>query len=90
MQQTFKLEPRFDNRKSFYNKAFVHETVSPEEDYITLQSYNTIVARYDRLNNDLEVYGTYSDTTLRHLKEFINTWTRKQANTKKEVEAFIK
>ena len=67
------LQPRFDSRQSFYNKATVTEDTNGK--YLT--SYNTVVARITDKNNGYqiapyaEVYGTYSQTTLRHIKEFL-------------------
>lgn len=67
------LKPIYDNRKSFYNKATVTEDINGR--YLT--SYSTVVARITDKNNGykivpyVEVYGTYSATTLRHIKEFL-------------------
>lgn len=67
------LKPIYDSRKSFYNKA----TVTEDENGRYLTSYNTIVARITDKNNGYqitpyaEVFGTYSQTTLRHIKEFL-------------------
>jgi hypothetical protein len=67
------LKPIYDSRKSFYNKAMVTEDAKGK--YLT--SYNTVVARITDKNNGYsipayaEVYGTYSQTTLRHIKEFL-------------------
>lgn len=67
------LEARFDSRKSFYNKA----TVTEDKNGKYLTSYNTVVARITDKNHGYkiapyaEVYGTYSQTTLRHIKEFL-------------------
>lgn len=61
----YKLEARYDSRKSFYGKAVVIE----EGDNVTkLRSYNTIVAEIR--DNRPRIFGTYSPTTLRHIKEF--------------------
>lgn len=61
------LMPRYDSRKSFYNKAIVEEN----EKEIVLYSYNTKVAIIDKISNNCKVIGTYSNTTLRHIKEFL-------------------
>lgn len=67
------LEARFDSRQSFYNKA----TVTEDKNGKYLTSYNTVVARITDKNNGYkiapyaEVYGTHSQTTLRHIKEFL-------------------
>lgn len=77
------LEPRFDSRKSFYGKARV------EADYpiVKLWSYSTNVATiiYDGQpdgNTRAEVYGTYSQTTLRHIKEFLKQYGFKADNAR--------
>ncbi len=71
------LQPQYDTRASFYGKARI------EEDYsawgmltLKLISYSTHVATIKRSVNagdigEAEVYGTYSQTTLRHIKEFL-------------------
>ena len=67
------LEAIYDSRKSFYNKAVVIENEKGK----SLMSYNTVVARIIDKNNGYiipayaEVYGIYSQTTLRHIKEFL-------------------
>ena len=59
------LTPRYDSAKSFYGKAWVEE----EADEISLISYSTKVAIIK--NGKVAVFGTYSNTTLRHIKEFL-------------------
>ena len=56
---------RYDSRKSFYGKA----RVVSMPDRIALISYNTKVAEIK--DNKAVVFGTYSMTTLRHIKEFL-------------------
>lgn len=67
----YELNPRFDGRKSFYGKAKV--VIKDGESH--LYSYNTHVATLKpgitKHDDILEVYGTYSPTTLRHIKEFM-------------------
>lgn len=62
----YELQPMYDARKSFYGKAHVWE-----DDYgqKTLRSYSTNVATIK--DGIAEVHGTYSATTLRHIKEFL-------------------
>ena len=60
------MKPQFENVKSYYKKAnmdYFFDTVS-------LWSYNTLVAKYYTDKGVLEIYGEYSNTTLRHIKEF--------------------
>jgi hypothetical protein len=63
----YDLIPRFDSRKSFYSKATVYINENGDQ---LLRSYVTNVARINR-GAKPEVYGTYSNTTLRHIKEFL-------------------
>lgn len=60
------LIPKFAREKSFYKKAKVYGTVG----YFTLRSYNTAVASWDEPTQTLTVFGWYSATTARHIKEF--------------------
>ena len=67
----FRLNPRYDTRKSFYNKAV---ELYHDDGRIELRSYSTIVACItDSLTAPMtaEVYGWYSNTTGRHIKEFL-------------------
>ena len=80
------LQPIYDGRKSFYNKA----TVTEFSDGKYLTSYNTVVAQIIDKNHGYsipayaQVFGTYSQTTLRHIKEFL-----KQNGFKAETKAQI-
>ena len=60
------LIPVHDSRASFYGKAQIDD----HDDHITLYSYDTEVARYDKVADTLEVFGYYSATTARHIREF--------------------
>ena len=62
---SYELIPIYDHHKSFYGKAIV----SSRYNKIYLHSYGTLVATI--YEGRLIVYGTYSATTLRHIKEFI-------------------
>ena len=59
------LTTQFDHCKSFYGKARVETTNTGTK----LYSYNTHVATIT--DNKAIIYGTYSVTTLRHIKEFL-------------------
>lgn len=65
------LQPQYDHTKSFYNKALV-ETFG--NNYI-LYSYKTKVATYNTSTKKLIVFGLYSMTTSRHVKEFVHQLT---------------
>jgi len=69
--QQYDLQARYDSRASFYGKARVVENGEDLE----LISYQTRVAViYPATETEprrARVYGTYSATTLRHIKEFL-------------------
>ena len=62
MENTYNLEPRFDNRKSFYGKAIVEITDNAGES--KLYSYNTHVATFkagiEKSDDVLVINGYYS------------------------------
>ena len=76
MKQELKTE--FDARKSFYGKA----NVRFEEDKTILQSYNTDVAYIKEDKAIVKVI--YSQTTFRHIKEFLKQNGFK-ADTKQQI-----
>lgn len=68
--QQYDLQAKFDSRASFYGKARVE--VSGQGD-LRLISYTTHVASVigNNENKKAVVFGAYSQTTLRHIKEFL-------------------
>ena len=58
------LQVRFDARKSFYKKAYIGKY----NNCLYLKSYETIVACI--WQNQLRIYGGFSQTTARHIREF--------------------
>lgn len=58
------LKSVYDTRNSFYKKAYVGEFNGCKY----LKSYDTIVASI--FKNQLRVYGYFSQTTARHIREF--------------------
>lgn len=74
------LCPYYDSAKSFYGKAKVIEIGND----VFLVSYATIVAFYNRETKIAQVVGTFSPTTLRHIKEFLRQSGFK-AETKKQI-----
>ncbi len=72
------LEPEFDHARSFYGKAY--EVKRDGKHYLV--SYQTKVAEI--IDGKPVVYGTYSQTTLRHIKEWL-----KQLGFKAETKAQI-
>jgi len=80
----YDLRTEYDARQSFYGKA----QVIVEGNKKFLRSYSTIVAEITELGNgeyDVKVHGTYSDTTLRHIKEFLKQ-EGFEAESKKQIE----
>lgn len=63
---TYELSPQYDSRASFYGKARVQENDGDLE----LISYSTRVAVIYP-DHTATVYGAYSATTMRHIKEFL-------------------
>jgi hypothetical protein len=64
--QVYDLSTKYDSRASFYNKARVE---IDDDGTMRLWSYNTHVASIK--GGKPMVFGTYSQTTLRHIKEFL-------------------
>lgn len=63
----YRLNPQYDSRKSFYGKAQVD--TGDKGDQNKLYSYDTLVAEIK--DGKPVVYGTYSQTTLRHIKDWL-------------------
>lgn len=61
------LKPIYDRRKSFYKKAYI---TRDKDGTVHLISYTTEVAYVKK--GKLHINGFYSNTTLRHIKEFIS------------------
>lgn len=79
-----RLEPIYTDVKSFYNKATVIKYDNGDKE---LLSYTTKVAMVKE--GEAEVYGTYSSTTLKHIKEFLRQNGFKAENIK-DVREYIK
>lgn len=75
----YELMTKYDSRQSFYRKAFVYT----KGNRLILRSYDTDVAYIE--DDKAVVKGTYSPTTLRHIKEFLLQDGFK-ADTKKQIE----
>lgn len=67
VNNVYELRVIYDSRKSFYGKANVIKT----ENRTILRSYSTNVAEivYEGCTKRLVIYGFYSPTTTRHIKE---------------------
>lgn len=70
LQNLEELMSRYDSRQDFYKKAYIGECLfSHGTQKVTyLKSYNTIVACI--WQNQLRIYGWFSQTTARHIREF--------------------
>ena len=80
MKKIYDLMPMYTSQKSFYGKAKVIEMESGE---IILQSYDTFVASIKE--GKVTINGFYSNTTLRHIKEFLKQ-NGFEVGSKKELE----
>lgn len=80
---TYKLESIYSTQKSFYGKAIVDVL---DNGHKILTSYNTDVCELDENNNIVEI-GYYSQTTARHINEFLQQ-NGLNKMTKKEIENF--
>jgi maleate cis-trans isomerase len=83
--KTYDLATIYDSRASFYGKAKV--TVDVEGDLI-LTSYSTDVAVIK--GNKAVVKGLYSQTTTRHIKEFLKQNGFKAIDSKQIEKDYIK
>lgn len=83
---TSNMNTQLDKRKSFYEKA---KLIYTDDNIIELMSYSTIVAKYDRIKEKITVNGFYSNTTLRHIKEFIYQMTGEVFNKQQIADRFF-
>jgi len=67
MTQILELTPHYDSRESFYGKARIIREDNGTERLI---SYNTEVAV--ATEDELHIKGEWSQTTTRHVKEFMH------------------
>lgn len=82
----FELTPRYDSRQSFYRKAFVEIS----NDVIELWSYETLVCVI--CNGTVRIDGNTmwdSNTTLRHIKEFLKQYYEYRDWTKKDLMKYV-
>ena len=87
--KTFELQPQYINQKSYYGKArVVYDRSSSTYELI---SYATKVATYNTFTGELILKGLYSQTTKKHIVDFINQFTGYMVpNSQKELQKFIK
>lgn len=85
MTNIYNLDARFDRCKSFYNKAKIIETSQT----IKLKSYETIILQYNKRTKQLKFLcrnpWAFSQTTNRHINEFIKQFTNEKTLSKKEI-----
>ena len=85
MLNIYELFPRYDARKSFYGKAHIIETSKT----IKLKSYNTIILQYSKQTKTIKFLcrdpWAFSQTTNRHINEFLKQFTNVNPLTKKEI-----
>ncbi|MBO5948924.1 hypothetical protein J6Q66_08835 [bacterium] len=97
----FILLTKYDTKKSFYNKASVTEFETEQNNKIyILKSYDSNVcaitetptAKYYYLNDNIKKELLTSQTTLRHIKEFLKQFYKLKEYTKAEIlkDAIIK
>ena len=82
-ESMYELTPQWDHCRSFYGKAHVLVEASGK---LTLRSYSTNVAVVEK--DEARVFGTYSATTLRHIKEFLRQ-NGFGALSKKQIEELV-
>lgn len=78
--------------KTFYinNKAKNHVNEYTNDDgdhYSDLVSYETRVASYNHKTNEMSVYGWFSNTTAKHINDFLEFYGFNRC-TKKELENY--
>lgn len=81
----YELIPKYENVKSYYNKAIVLETNKRK----MLQSYDVIVAEIVGNKVFLTEDFNYSKTTLRHVKEFLKQNGFKAESKKQMIKDYI-
>ena len=87
MSRSYYLVAKYDTRASFYNKALVEVNDNGEK---VLKSYNTKVCTIKgdkfQLNGAINRDLLFSNTTLRHIKEFLRQELGIENLTKKDLE----
>lgn len=65
--EKIELIPIYSKQKTFHGKAYIVEIGNETN----LYSYDILVARVIKYQNVAEVYDLSTDSTLRHVKEFL-------------------
>lgn len=92
------LNTIYDSRKTFYKKANVLE-LEQKNDIKTylLKSYNSIVASVEEqngvksfyINDTIKTNLLFSQTTLRHIREFYKQYFNTTTETKKDLQKYL-
>lgn len=85
------LTPEYIKQKSFYNKAYFTIEGNNMPFYV-LYSYNTPVLTYDFENNNVRILdkNLLSNTTLKHIKEFLLQHSCKAGAKQELIEMYYK
>lgn len=78
------LTPKYVAQKSYNKKAYVEEVNGETK----LYSYGTLVAEVNK-NGDLKVHIADTQTTLRHLKDFILQYTEVNVRDNNDIRALV-
>lgn len=84
IKEKTELKAIFDDRQSFYKKAFIYE----DDEFYYLKSYDSFVAKIRKINATNEIYNKIyikclsSNTTTRHIKEFVQQYAKKYIDIK--------
>lgn len=85
MTKTYELTPRYERCASYYGKARIEETPT----HITLISYKTPMLKLNKETAELTFLCSsewaYSQTTNRHINEFLRQFTNEKAKSKGEI-----
>lgn len=85
MSKIYELSARYDSRASFYGKAHIKETPK----YYTLISYDTEILRQEKSTGTINFLcrdeWAFSQTTCRHINEFLKQFTNERSKSKKEL-----
>lgn len=80
------LQARYTHVKSHYGKAKVEETATGYK----LYSYGTFIASVDKDGSNLFINGQWSNTTMRHIKDFVNQYSKRFVTTNNDIRDIIK
>ena len=85
MTRYYELAARYDRRASFYGKAHIKETRAA----LVLISYNTEILKLDKNTEKLTFLccseWAYTQTTNRHINEFLKQFTNESTKSKREI-----